>query len=327
VPTSGAVTTTTSTTVAPNWAFSWYVNWGDGGATQTATGTSSQSSPGISHNYAAPGQYQITIRPTGAAASGWMNAYGAFEQLAAWSTSTERILSFDTPLTNLMRISGAAFRFSRMFWHSPNLVGLPENLFWNISTAGVQNCSLMFQSSFNSSVQNSTTATIPDRLFDFSGLNTSGCTDVSQMFQNSFAWSFKDSVMATIPAGLFDRVSIQGASIAHGIFRGAFNNAMAASSVATIPSGLFDFLDTRQKTGLQYMFESAFNNFAKSSAAATIPANLFASINTSSATNTTDMYRGTFLNYGVRTATFVANGAVVDTQEFAAPYATKNTSR
>ena len=286
IPTSGYVNG-----YGVNNPYNWIVNWGDGTADQTASGTSSSSSAGISHTYATPGQYQITIRPSGAATSGWMNAFGfgsSYSGGANTDANKYMFYSIDTPFTNFMRSQGSISRFADMFDSAVNAIGIPDNLFANISTAGDDNFSSMFSWTFYGFAQNSTTATIPAGLFD--SIDTSQGTNFDWMFDLTF------------------------------------HDFATNSTVATIPAGLFDSIDTRQGTSFICTFNSTFNRYAMNSTVATVPPDLFGSIYASQGAMVVMMFNDIFSGYATRTASFSVNGSIVPslTQSFLGPYSVKN---
>jgi hypothetical protein len=243
-----------------NWTYNWIVNWGDGTEANYAAAETALNTGSITKTYAAPGQYQIAIRPNGAMTMGWMNAFGVFGGGAG--NNTPRQLAFrsiDTPLTNNMRSIGNATAgnrlFDRMFWLLPNMIGIPENL--------------------------------------FSAVRTTGRTDFTQMFIATFAASMVNSPTATIPVGLLDFLDMSSAMLCVDMFQNMFQSAFRWSTEATVPVGLFSKVNTSRCT--------TFGSYP---------------------------FGGTLSISTYRTATFVANGEVVDVQAFGAPnYATKNISR
>ena len=302
---NGATTGTSTTFAIPlsgqpnnnaNHPHNWVINWGDGTPDQTSSDTGASNGFGISHNYAAPGQYQITIRPNGAATAGWMNAFGFgnyTDHTGANVTANRQMFqSVDVPFTDLMKTKGSTHRFAYMFLETVNSIGIPANLFTNVSTTGDTNLSYMFHYTFRSFAVNSTVATIPSGLFD--GLDTSSSANFSYMFY------------------------------------GTFRNFATNSTAYTIPSGLFDGIDTSSGTTLNRMFYETFTSQGSFpiSTVATVPPDLFSHISTASATSASYMFNTTFSGYGMRTANFSVNGAIVPslTQSFSAPYVTKNIS-
>jgi hypothetical protein len=202
LPTSGFVNG------ASNWDFAWTINWGDGVEMDLA-GMSDIASGGIAYGYSAPGQYQITIHPTGAAAEGWLNAFGYDTGNSIGANEDNRkaqFLSIDTPLTNLGRTQSLPFRFANMFVGARNAVGIPENLFANISTTGVTDCKWMFRATFHYFASNSVVATIPPRLFD--AVDSSSCVYLSNMFGVTFDHFASNSAEGTIPATLLGALDI-----------------------------------------------------------------------------------------------------------------------
>ena len=273
-------------------SYNWIIDWGDGTPMQTASGTGS-SNGNISHTYANAGQYQIAIRPNGTATSGWLNAFMVvYNYYNNSSSSYTMFLSIDTPLTNLMRTQGASNRFASMFYGAVNAVGIPDDLFAHISTAGDTDFSGMFSGTFSNFASHSTTATIPAGLFN--SLDTSSGTDFDNMFSGTFSGFASNSTTATIPAGLFDSLDTSNGTDFGNMFNGAFGSFAYNSPIATIPAGLFDSLDTSNGTDFGNMFDGAFGSFAYNSPIATIPAGLFNSLNTSNTTNFIFMFHNAF---------------------------------
>gem|GEM_PF-1757090 len=312
IPTSGVVGNTSN-------AYSWIVNWGDGN-TQNVSGTSSNTTApgvnGISHTYAAAGPYQITIRPNGAATTGWFNAFGFSNNTTGANADANKYMfrSIDTPFTNLMRAQSSTYRFAYVFQGAVNGTGIPDNLFANVSTAGVTDFTYMFSSTFGYFAQNSTTAAIPASLF--SSFDTSSGLNFNGMFYNTFILCAQNSTAATIPAGLLDSINTSSGTNFYNMFRGTFNSYAQYSTVGTIPEGLFDSINTINGNDFTQMLSVTFTNYANSSTVGTIPPDLFQSINTSNGTIFTNMYVGIFQYYAQRTASFVVGGSTVNTQTF-----------
>ena len=282
--------------------YNWIINWGDNTGDQTASGSSSTSSAGISHTYTTARDYQITIRPAvSPATAGWMNAFGFYNDTSGANADVNKYMfySIDTPLTNLMRTQGATSRFAYMFYGARNAIGIPDNLFANISTTGDTTFGGMFSQTFANFAYNSTTATIPAGLFD--SIKTDQGTDFSGMFGSAFFCFAYNSTTATIPSGLFDSINTsQGTDFSY-MFEYVFGYFAYNSTTATIPSGLFDKIDTSRGEGGAFlvMFNGAFYGFAHDSTTATIPSGLFDSINTSQGTAFSDMFSYTFIGFAV----------------------------
>jgi len=281
---------------AANHTYNWTVNWGDGTET-THSGTGSTTSAGISHTYPSAGQYQITIRPATAAATGWFNAFGFYGNTSGANADANKYMfrSIDTPFTNLMRTQGSSYRFANIFAGADNGTEIPSNLFANISTAGDTDFTSMFYDTFSGYAYNSTTATIPGELFD--SLDTSSGTDFEGMFVGTFTGCASSSIVATIPAGLFDSIDTSSGIDFSNMFDQTFSWYASTSTVATIPAGLFDSIDTNSGTNFSFMFYYTFGLSALNSTVATIPVGLFDSIDTSSGTNFYEMFGDTFYFY------------------------------
>lgn len=326
IPTSGNVGNA-------NHPYNWTINWGDGTADQPVSGSSGSTSPGIDHNYAAAGPYQITIRPTNVAAAGWMNAFGFFANTSGANADANKhmLLSIDTPFTNMMRTKGASYRFASIFYDARNATGIPDNLFSSISTTGDTTFMNMFYQTFNNFAYNSTSATIPAGLFDaidtssgvnfaymfcatfnsyarnsslgtipaglFDAVNTQNGTNFSLMFFNTFLNYAYNSINGNIPAGLFRYINTVGATNFSNMFDHVFANYAFNSTVGTIPAGLFDSISTPDGTAFSAMFSQAFSGYARNSLVGTIPAGLFDAIDTDDGVALNLMFSQTFNNY------------------------------
>jgi hypothetical protein len=320
----------------PTWngnsnSYNWTINWGDGSSDQVVTGqaTIGTLEQGVPHTYATPGQYQITIRPSGAAARGWLDGYGPDSQ-SGGPTPVNRanclkLLSIDTPFTALMRGRNNNVSFGFTFAWSANAIGIPSNLFSSVSTTGDTTFAAQFQDTFREFAQLSTVATIPAGLFDF--IDSSAATAFNTAFGGTFRHFATLSERGNIPPGLFDSLDTSRGTVFNSCFGHLVTNFAQNSPTATIPPGLFDKVNTSNGTNFQSMFTNTFDNYGRNSTTATVPSGLFDSLDTSQGTVFVNMFNNTFLNYGTRTATFVASGAAVDTQNFAAPYNAKNISR
>ena len=301
IPTSGYVNG------ASNHVYNWIINWGDGGAEQTVSGTGSATSAGISHTYATAGQYQITIRPV-VTANGWFNAFGFGNSANGANDYSNRYIfkSIDTPFTNLMRTKGSSYRFAYVFDYITNTTEIPSNIFANISTTGDSNFYGMFYRTFSGYAQNSTIAAIPAGLFDF--LDTSSGINLSYMFYRTFSGYAMNSTTATIPADLFDSIDTSSGINLSYMFNYTFYSYAYNSTTATIPADLFDSLDTSSGIDFYGMFGGTFSQYAYNSTTATIPADLFDSLDTSSGIDFSEMFQGTFWDcaYNSTTATIPA---------------------
>jgi len=302
IPTSGYVNG------ASNHAYNWIIDWGDGTPQQPVSGTSSITSAGISHNYATPGEYKITVMPATTATDGWMNAFGFYSNTSGANTQANKNMfkSFDVPFTNLMRSSGSTHRFANIFYGAHNATTPISNLFSLIDTSSATNLSYMFANTFYSYAQNVTGAAIPSGLFN--SINTASATNFSRMFDGTFNRYAYVSSSATIPAGLFSTINTSGATDLAYMFNNTFNSYAWWSLSGTIPTNLFSVIDTSGVADLTAMFSHTFDSYAYSSISATIPENLFASLNTSSATNMSFMFNYTFNKYAHNSTGSIPSG-------------------
>ena len=294
IPTSGYVGG------ASNHSYDWIIDWGDGSPGQMVSGTSSTSSAGITHDYVSTGgagEYQIVIKSNGPAYDGWMDAFGFYSNTSGANVQTNKNMfkSIDTPISELMRTKGSAYRFGRMFYGARNAVGIPEEVFAGISSTGDSDVSAMFRGIFEDYGYNSTTATIPAGLF--ASIDTTGATDVSEMFRSTFSGYAYYSTSATIPAGLFASIDTSSAGTTSNLFRSTFSNYGNKSTVGSIPANLFDSIDTSSATDVSNTFYSTFNGYANSSTIGTIPAGLFVAVDTSNALDMSDLFFNTFNSY------------------------------
>ena len=290
IPTSGRVNNA-------NNAYNWIINCGGGQANQIVSGTSSVTSAGIDCNYATPGEYQITIRPNGAATPGWLNGFGFYNNTSGANVQTNKnfFKSIDTPFTNNMRTPGSIFRFAYMFYGARNAASIPAKLFYNINTSSATNLSGAFLYTFDQYAYNSTTATIPVGLFN--SVDVGSATNLSNMFSSTFRMCAYSSATATIPAKLFDSIDTSRATNLGNMFFITFYQYAHDSTVGTIPAGLFDSINTSNATNLSSMFIQTFSLYAYNSTTGTIPAGLFSSIDTSRATALTSLFSRTFDQY------------------------------
>ncbi|MCL1840004.1 BspA family leucine-rich repeat surface protein [Candidatus Saccharibacteria bacterium] len=334
IPTSGIVNFDPTSYEAPPHPYNWAIDWGDGTKYEIVTGTASDISDGIIHNYASPGEYQITIRPYGVTTDGWMNAFGFFSSSygeANQPYNKNMFKSIDTPIPPQSRTRGSTYRFAYMFHEARNAIGIPADVFSLIDTSGDDDLSDMFNNIFNYYAYNSTTATIPTGLFDqidtssaanlsgmFNGVfvfyaynsttatipndlfhvvDTSSATDTSYLFRNAFGAYAYSSPTAIIPSVLFSTIDTSNVTNVAYMFSSTFAYCAYSSTTATIPTGLFDTIDTSNATDVRYLFSDTFRDFARSSTTATIPTGLFDTIDTSNATNMTNLFASTFDSY------------------------------
>lgn len=297
LPTNGYINYISTTVLNP---YAWIINWGDGSTEQTATGTGSSGSTvsaSILHTYTTAGQYQITIRPSGVPASGWFNAFGFYNK--DYNNGNYKFRSIDTPFTNMMRTQDTPHRFSHMFRYTNNMIGIPTQLFANISVLGDTDLSNMFYSTFENSVSISTDAILPAGLFDF--IDNTTATKLASMFNSTFKNAFLKNTTFTIPAELFGSANLvvgNGANV-NTMLMSTFYSVAPRSTIGTIPSGLFDFLDTSGANTMESMFQQTFFEYAYDSTAGTIPVGLFDGIHTTNATDLDGVFIMTFRNYAV----------------------------
>lgn len=331
--TSDGSTTGTGTTfmvpTARAIAYNWLINWGDGTSVETATGTgtSNSTTSGISHNYATAGVYQITIRPnTASPAAGWMAAFG-FSYNTCTSTvnnNANLFYSIDTPFTHLMYSQSGTFRFSGIFCGARNGIGIPNDLFSQVSTTGTTNFTSMFHFTFGYYAYNTTTATIPAGLF--SNLTTTSGTNFTSMFNGTFYYCARNSTVGELPSDLFGSVNTASGTNFTSMFNATFQAHAYNSTNFTIPAGLFNSINTSNGTTFSSMFYYTFYATATNSTVGTIPSDLFNAINTGKGTSFANMFYQTFTSYARRTATFVVAGSTVNTQTFTAIYSAKNST-
>ena len=308
--------------------FNWTIDWGDGGATQTVSGTGASNSAGIPHTYSAPGEYRITILPNGTAANGWFKAFGFWTNTngANANPNKYKFRSINTPFTTMMRRNSSLpdswdSSFINIFYGATNGLGIPTGLFDSLNTTNGTSFSYMFRFTFMFYAYNSTTGTIPAGLFD--SIDTTNGTSFGSMFGSTFSNYAYNSTTGTIPAGLFDSIDTTNGTSFGSMFRFTFSNYAYNSTTGTIPAGLFDSLNTTNGTNFGSMFNSTFSNYALNSATGTIPAGLFDSIDTTNGTDFGSMFDSTFSNYARRTATFGHSGATLEDQLFINVYSVK----
>jgi len=341
VPTSGYAGVSVDYWDPTDSPYDWIINWGDGSALQAAAGISSVYDEGIMHDYATPGEYQITISSNGEATAGWLDAFGFY--FDPWNGTVTNTLdnklmfkSIDSQLTNLMRTLGGG-SYAYMFYEARNAVEIPANLFALIDFTGVDDMTCMFYGTFGFYAYNSTAATIPSGLFDsmssaapnnteglfdltfnyyaynstaatipsdlFALVDTSLVTHMPQMFYCTFNYYAFNSTVATIPSGLFDTIDTRSAINLMSLYSGTFQVYAYNSPVADIPANLFDSVDTTSAQDMSFMFDNTFSSYAYNSPVADIPANLFDSVDTSNATNVSGIFAYTFDTYAYSSTT------------------------
>ena len=229
--------------------FNWTIDWGDGGATQTVSGTGASNSAGIPHTYSAPGEYRITILPNGTAANGWFKAFGFWTNTngANANPNKYKFRSINTPFTTMMRRNSSLpdswdSSFINIFYGATNGLGIPTGLFDSLNTTNGTNFSYMFRFTFMFYAYNSTTGTIPAGLFD--SLNTTNGTNFGSMFNSTFSNYALNSATGTIPAGLFDSIDTTNGTDFGSMFDSTFSNyarrtATFGHSGATLEDQLF----------------------------------------------------------------------------------------
>ena len=229
--------------------FNWTIDWGDGGATQTVSGTGASNSAGIPHTYSAPGEYRITILPNGTAANGWFKAFGFWTNTngANANPNKYKFRSINTPFTTMMRRNSSLpdswdSSFINIFYGATNGLGIPTGLFDSLNTTNGTSFSSMFADTFSDYAYNSTTGTIPAGLFD--SLNTTNGTNFGSMFNSTFSNYALNSATGTIPAGLFDSIDTTNGTDFGSMFDSTFSNyarrtATFGHSGATLEDQLF----------------------------------------------------------------------------------------
>ena len=172
--------------------FNWTIDWGDGGATQTVSGTGASNSAGIPHTYSAPGEYRITILPNGTAANGWFKAFGFWTNTngANANPNKYKFRSINTPFTTMMRRNSSLpdswdSSFINIFYGATNGLGIPTGLFDSLNTTNGTSFGSMFRFTFMFYAYNSTTGTIPAGLFD--SIDTTNGTSFDYMFNDTFS--------------------------------------------------------------------------------------------------------------------------------------------
>ena len=215
--------------------FNWTIDWGDGGATQTVSGTGASNSAGIPHIYSAPGEYRITILPNGTAANGWFKAFGFWTNTngANANPNKYKFRSINTPFTTMMRRNSSLpdswdSSFINIFYGAANGLGIPTGL--------------------------------------FDSLNTTNGTSFGYMFGSTFQYYAYNSTAGTIPAGLFDSIDTTNGTSFGSMFGSTFSNYAYNSTTGTIPTGLFDSIDTTNGTSFSSMFNATFYNYARRTA-------------------------------------------------------------
>ena len=229
--------------------FNWTIDWGDGGATQTVSGTGASNSAGIPHTYSAPGEYRITILPNGTAANGWFKAFGFWTNTngANANPNKYKFRSINTPFTTMMRRNSSLpdswdSSFINIFYGATNGLGIPTGLFDSLNTTNGTSFGYMFGSTFHYYAYNSTAGTIPAGLFD--SLNTTNGTNFGSMFNSTFSNYALNSATGTIPAGLFDSIDTTNGTDFGSMFDSTFSNyarrtATFGHSGATLEDQLF----------------------------------------------------------------------------------------
>ena len=132
--------------------YDWIIDWGDGTARETASGTGAVDSNGISHTYTNNGIYRIIIRPNGAMGS-WFRAFGfgAVTTGAGTTANKQKLIAINSTLTIAMFAEpnattvGTYFAYA-MFYGCSGLTSLPSNfnLPAGITTVGTYFARQMF---------------------------------------------------------------------------------------------------------------------------------------------------------------------------------------
>ena len=229
--------------------FNWTIDWGDGGATQTVSGTGASNSAGIPHIYSAPGEYRITILPNGTAANGWFKAFGFWTNTngANANPNKYKFRSINTPFTTMMRRNSSLpdswdSSFINIFYGAANGLGIPTGLFDSLNTTNGTSFGYMFGSTFQYYAYNSTAGTIPAGLFD--SIDTTNGTNFGSMFYKTFSQYARNSTTGTIPTGLFDSIDTTNGTSFSSMFNATFYNyarrtATFGHSGATLEDQLF----------------------------------------------------------------------------------------
>lgn len=168
--------------------YNWIINWGDGTANQTISGSGSTGSAGVSHTYPTTGTYRITIRPVTVTA-GWFRAFGFYPNFTGANSNTNKykFKAINTPFTNLMRFASSTIMndtYRYLLYDCRNGEQIPAKLFSKLDTSNGTSFNYMFYNTFYNYAQNSTTATIPTGLFD--SIDTSSGTNFGSMFIITF---------------------------------------------------------------------------------------------------------------------------------------------
>jgi hypothetical protein len=229
--------------------FNWTIDWGDGGATQTVSGTGASNSAGIPHTYSAPGEYRITILPDGTAANGWFKAFGFWTNTngANANPNKYKFRSINTPFTTMMRRNSSLpdswdSSFINIFYGATNGLGIPTGLFDSLNTTNGTSFGSMFGYTFYNYAYNSAAGSIPADLFD--SIDTTNGTNFSYMFGYTFSNYAYNSTTGTIPAGLFDSLNTTNGTSFSSMFSATFSNyarrtATFGHSGATLEDQLF----------------------------------------------------------------------------------------
>jgi hypothetical protein len=156
---AGTANSFTIPTGAPSFiGYNWIINCGGGQPDQEVSGMANDST-GIVCGYSTPGEYQITIKSNGSAFRGWMSTFGFLSD----ESNKLMLKSLDTPIPKHAYFYAMAYTFSG----AKNAIGIPADLL----SLDMSTCS--FCLTFGAYAANSTTATIPTRLF--AGRNSTTC--------------------------------------------------------------------------------------------------------------------------------------------------------
>jgi hypothetical protein len=117
-------------TYRENVPYDWNVDWGDGSAIETFSGTSSRYSAGLIHNYSSSGTYTITITPINDD-EGWFNAFGFYYDYYGGSgantqTNKDKVIEILSPITVWMRPTNVTYSHAMMFAGCSNLISIPD---------------------------------------------------------------------------------------------------------------------------------------------------------------------------------------------------------
>jgi hypothetical protein len=182
--------------------YDWDIDWGDG-STQRATGTSVyQSAAGVSHNYALPGEYTVTVRPHNPASTKWFAAYcptdvlDYYDDIRRWS-----VIAIDGNITWRATRSSLsdtpAYEFGCWFYQFTRLASMGQfNLPQDLTTVGDYFCYFMFQQCNGSAFSMNSVFNLPQ---DITTVSHSFCYG---MFQQCDGSAFSMNSIFQLPQGI-----------------------------------------------------------------------------------------------------------------------------